>query len=681
MKTKGVLLLLFILALAAVVRFAALAGPSLWDDEMHTVVFAQRPLDTMLKQSARKDSNPFGFYLLLHAWLRGGDGEAFYRFPSALFGLLVVLAMYWLGATLFDRPTALAAALLAALHPLSIYCSREVRAHTLALLCIVLATTSLLRLLARGQKRDALGYALCLGAALHTHYYAFFVLGAHALLLAFLVVRDARRAKADLAPTLQLTALASWQRNAQTQALGSALAIGATAAHRARLRGLMLALCGVAGALALFAPFFKIFAFQLLRGQSWRPALSFTEVLGKSVVYFANGATPDRLPTFLFTFDDPLRLLMILGVAAMPLIVAFTCGLRDQERREAHLLTFALFALPVALLLLALAFQPLYDVRHLLLLMPLGWLIVARGVVKMGARHWAAGVALLILILVPMLAATAQERTDPQYARQNWREAAAQVCAQARPGDLALAYHEEKAYAFAYYTKPCRLPLQSLFTDEVFAMDLAQRRVHVLPRLHEAATEHARLWLIDYHGAVYDPRDEVRAALRAEGFFLIRRLAYDRGVKRFAIDLFTRDRAEAQAAYAPEIDLTGMYNPGQLLAGWYPPGDKGAWIGATAAALLPCADKQRAVATLYVHRPFYDGPVPLRLYLGENLLAERIVEQTELVTLSGALPLDLTAGPLQEIRLEIGRTFIPADVFATADRTPKGALVQRLACE
>ena len=670
-----------ILALAAWLRLQNLAGPSLWDDEMHTIDFSQRPLNTILRQSAQKDSNPLGFYLLLHYWLPHGDGEMFFRVWPVLFGILSVLALYWLGINLSNRKTALMAALLMAVHPLAIYSSREVRAHSATLLLLILATAFLTRLLARGRFRDAAGYALCLGAALHFHYYSFFVCGGQFLILGWLMGREIRHVGKDLNPTLRLAAFAAGQQNFSTQQYGSLLTAGAVDAHRRFFRGLLLGLAAQIVALVLFLPFFKIFAFQLLRGQPWRPPLSPMAAVAKSWLYLAYAAVPDRLPTFWLpeSFStDAFRLLSILGLVSLPVLFAIIFGLVKNDWPGTRTFPLALFLAPFVLLFVVLFFQPLFDARHVLLFMPVGLILMAHGVSQVSRKSRAAAFLLSALILAPMLLSLYQARTDPDYGAQDWRGAARTVCQERKPGDLVLSYHPEKSYSFQYYTRSCGLKVEHLFDDQVFAMDLNQRRVQVMKRLLELTTRVPSLWLVEYHSAVYDPVGEVRAQLLRDGFYHIRRLAYDRGIKRFMIDRYTRNQTEAAAAYASEINLTGAYNPGQLLDGWYPPGEKGAWTGQTAAAVLLRTGQNQIETVVYLHRPFYDGPVTVGLYVEDRLVEQRTFDNSILATLGGSLPNGTPNRGLIQVRLRVDRTFIPARVMNTSDQTHKGLLVQRL---
>jgi hypothetical protein len=403
--------------------------------------------------------------------------------------------------------------------------------------------------------------------------------------------------------------------------------------------------------------------------------------LVKTWLYFAFAATPDRLPDFGWRADgapSAARLVVFLGAASLPMLVALALGWRDAERRAARNLLLWLSGVSLALLAGALLAQPLFDPRHALLLMPPALALAARGLDRGFERSRALGAALLLAVLAPMLLALQQERVDPRYARQDWRGAAQAVCRDRRPGDAAFAFHEEKAYSFAHYASACDLRVDPLFDDEVLAMDLDKRRDHLRRRLANLTAGAVRLWLIDYHGAIYDPAGDAWRELSALGYRHIRRTAYDRGVKRFAIDLFTRDQAEARAADAAAVDFAGAFNPSQLLDGWRPPGDQGAWIGPRAAVRLARSSETAIEATAYVHRPFYRGPVTVRLLVGNEPVAAKTTNEAALLRICGPLPASALAGDSVEAAITVDPTFVPADVLPTQDREPKGALVQRI---
>lgn len=125
------LFLLLIFLLAAALRFYNLAGQSLWSDEGNSAALATRSL-AQIARDAANDIHPPLYYWLLHIWTRlAGTGEAGLRSLSALFGVLLVLAITLLGRVMFDRNIGLAAGFIAALAPFQVYYSQEARMYIL----------------------------------------------------------------------------------------------------------------------------------------------------------------------------------------------------------------------------------------------------------------------------------------------------------------------------------------------------------------------------------------------------------------------------------------------------------------------------------------------------------------------------------------------------------------------
>lgn len=121
-----------ILTVAAFVRLVGLGWASVWEDEITWMRLARTagPLE-LIRELPRQDLGGSPLHLLLlQGWLRQvGDTIVAARFASALCGLLAVAMVYFIGRRVYDRPTGLFAAWLAALNPLDVYHSREVRAY------------------------------------------------------------------------------------------------------------------------------------------------------------------------------------------------------------------------------------------------------------------------------------------------------------------------------------------------------------------------------------------------------------------------------------------------------------------------------------------------------------------------------------------------------------------------
>jgi mannosyltransferase len=145
-------LLLAILLLAAGLRFYRLDAQSLWNDEGNSARIAERPLDLIL-EGAAGDIHPPGYYLLLHYWRAlFGQSEFALRSLSVVAGLALILLTYLLGRHLFGQVTGLTAAFLGALSPFAIYYSQEARMYILLAALSAASTYLFLRLLVSKQR-------------------------------------------------------------------------------------------------------------------------------------------------------------------------------------------------------------------------------------------------------------------------------------------------------------------------------------------------------------------------------------------------------------------------------------------------------------------------------------------------------------------------------------------------
>ena len=173
-----------ILVVAAVIRFQGLEVRSLWHDEAMSVVFARlAPID--LAERMRIDSTPPLYYLTLGVWtVVFGESVAALRAMSASLGLLLVAGVGFFGARFFGQSVGLAAAFVCAVSPLAVYYSQEARAYALLSVLVLLAWVFLLEDRERGGIGAWLSYSASASAALLTHNYAFFVVGAQCLWVA-----------------------------------------------------------------------------------------------------------------------------------------------------------------------------------------------------------------------------------------------------------------------------------------------------------------------------------------------------------------------------------------------------------------------------------------------------------------------------------------------------------------
>ena len=127
-----------ITALAAALRLINLSGRPIWYDEAFAVLYAEKPLSTMLYgtltqfQGAAADVHPLFFYAVLHAWMgMVGQSPPAVRALSVLLGTATVMMVYLLARRLFGWRSGLAAATIVAVAPFPIYYAQEARMYAL----------------------------------------------------------------------------------------------------------------------------------------------------------------------------------------------------------------------------------------------------------------------------------------------------------------------------------------------------------------------------------------------------------------------------------------------------------------------------------------------------------------------------------------------------------------------
>ncbi len=132
-KKKIFYLLLAIFILALFLRLYQLDQESFWSDELSTLQYSQN-LDNIDR------GNPLLYYLFMNKWVNlFGVSEFSMRLPSAILGASLVLLLYLVGKSLFNKKVALLSAFMCATSAIQIVYSQEARAYAmlsvLTLLC------------------------------------------------------------------------------------------------------------------------------------------------------------------------------------------------------------------------------------------------------------------------------------------------------------------------------------------------------------------------------------------------------------------------------------------------------------------------------------------------------------------------------------------------------------------
>jgi len=133
-----------ILVVAAVNFFWQLGSSSYYVDEALSIEHALPPLHDIDAVVRMSESTPWTYFVGLHEWIyrTGSQAEWVLRLPSALAGLGLVAAVYWLGRLLAGRSAALIAASLVALSPLVLQYAQQVRVYVFLMLAVTVAVAA-----------------------------------------------------------------------------------------------------------------------------------------------------------------------------------------------------------------------------------------------------------------------------------------------------------------------------------------------------------------------------------------------------------------------------------------------------------------------------------------------------------------------------------------------------------
>lgn len=169
-------------------RLWRLDASSLWLDELIQVHLASLPVRQLVPAAFKHANLPLDI-LVTKSFLRLGEQDSWLRLAPALAGTLVIPLVWALARRVSDGAVAAIAAVLAALSPIALRYSREVRPYSSLLLLVTLSGYLYWR--ARARPRLWPAFALGLLAAMHTHLFALAltpVFGLH-----WLLAEDRRR--------------------------------------------------------------------------------------------------------------------------------------------------------------------------------------------------------------------------------------------------------------------------------------------------------------------------------------------------------------------------------------------------------------------------------------------------------------------------------------------------------
>ena len=170
-----------LLLLAFSLRLFRLDFQELRGDEAFGYFFSLRAYDDIIAATlALREPHPVGSYFLQHLWLSwAGHSEFALRFVSVWFGVLAVALLWRLARRLeLSQAAASVGALLLAVSPYAIWHSQDARMYSILLALTLASTWLMVEALQRGRWPVWFLYVAVSWLALHTHYFAVFVLAA-----------------------------------------------------------------------------------------------------------------------------------------------------------------------------------------------------------------------------------------------------------------------------------------------------------------------------------------------------------------------------------------------------------------------------------------------------------------------------------------------------------------------
>jgi len=440
LKTRDWQVLLVTL-LGFALRLTFLGRQSLWYDEAFSLAVARADWPTFWAALLSDGVHPPGYYLLSRAGLAlFGAGEFGLRFPSVLAGTLAVPLLYQLGCILGGRRWGLVAASLLALNPFALWYAQEARMYSLTLCLSIAGGYTFWRLVTRPDTRHWLWLTLVSALSFVVHYFAFLF---SLVQFVYLVV--------------------SLRRN-----------------HRV----LRWWVASQAAAFLLFLPWAAAIITREGRnfGIGWIHPPTLLDV-------------PLTLSNLAFALSDPTRpwtwaaLALVVGAVAAGVGVGVPRSTFHVSRftpsSPYSLLPTSCFLLliwllvPIAFTWLFSLRLPLYVDRFLIICLPPLLLLISTMSLS---SSWMARGTMALLIMVSAVT-SARLWIGPQFAKEDWRTAAAYVQSTGETGDALVMRDLQTGIPFGYYYQG-RLELQvASFNQQTTPLD-------------DLSRGYERLWLV-----------------------------------------------------------------------------------------------------------------------------------------------------------------------------------------
>jgi len=535
-------LLLFI-ALAFARGVYGLGGQSLWWDESLSLQRANYSLRRVLsneivltdtsRQVVTFDNHPPLYFLLLHFVVKlTGQSEFALRFPSLAFSVLTVPLLYTVGKHLCDRRVGLLAALFGAISPLYLWYSQEARMYTMLTFLGLLSFYSLLRILTSGVKRKTSNvkypisniqpstsnlqltiiYIVSSVAMLATHYLGFLILLAE-LVIFLSSIRNARR-RPEPFDKLRTPPAEGWRR----------------------------VVIPVLGVLLIAVPIlyygFSILPKGEMAGFRFIPLLELLRDVSNS---FSLGISvqAERVLAVHWVF----RAVLLIGVLAivwrtfrrLPTLrregvprsgqasnIQYPISVPKPPTSNKALPALIYLLAPVLAIYLVSYVRPAYmNIRHLIMVSPAFYLILAVGMVVIRKQWPLVFASCLALMIAGSAHSTQQYFSNEKYAKDDHRAWGEYLKAHAQPGDVIVLDPPHTSQIYQYYAVSSRDVTADAGLPWTGLPRLTGPDEDTISALEELMAEYDRIWLALTHTPPWGDPDFLPKTWLEENAFLV----------------------------------------------------------------------------------------------------------------------------------------------------------------
>lgn len=400
MKTNINKNLLYILITALLLRLINL-NQSLWLDEAINVLAVKNyNLADLITKYSLYDFHPPLYHIILYFWSKiFGFSEIAVRFPSIITTMICIIVVYKIGSEFFSKKIGLAASLLLALSPLSIYYSQEARMYSLTML---LASISFYFFLCLLNKKFNLLRLVFFTFFLILGFYSDYLFWIFGIFLILYLYKKSSVEKIWLFLSLSLIFL-------------------------------------------FISPWLKFFLNQLLAGFSQAKS---TPLWGKVVGSFSLKnliLVPVKFSIGRISFYNKTIYALFTGSLIALESLAILLGVRKLKEKIFPFLSP--FLIPILIAFTISFFIPVFSYFRFLFLLPIFYLLIS-----FGLSNATFGRMIVSLVFIFEIVSSSIYFINPRFHRENWKEAVRFIEENSKENSASLLVNIAQGAPYKYYT-------------------------------------------------------------------------------------------------------------------------------------------------------------------------------------------------------------------------------------